>query len=198
ELGSDGAALSVHTSVDSPYADEHDPETGRLLYKYQGTDPVQRDNVALRHAMERQRPLLYLVGVDPGVYDAVFPVYVTGDDPLRLQFTLMADQLDASTHQRSDTLTVLRRAYTTRAVMARLHQQQFRGSCCRPTRTDAPSAAFGIWSYSMPRTFCQITIRAASRLFQMDSVCARSIIPPSIVTSLALILTRACTCETTS
>jgi len=126
ELGSDGAALSVHTSVDSPYADEHDPETGRLLYKYQGTDPVQRDNVALRHAMERQRPLLYLVGVDPGVYDAVFPVYVTGDDPLRLQFTLMADQLDASTHQRSDTLTVLRRAYTTRAVMARLHQQQFR------------------------------------------------------------------------
>ena len=31
--------------------------------------------------MLRQRPLLYLVAVDPGVYDAVFPVYVTGDDP---------------------------------------------------------------------------------------------------------------------
>ncbi|MGH7633729.1 MAG: HNH endonuclease, partial [Gemmatimonadaceae bacterium] len=79
-----------------------------------------------RHAMEQQRPLLYLVGVDPGVYDAVFPVYVIGDDPAQLQFTLVADQLDAAARRRDDPLTAARRAYTTRAVMARLHQQQFR------------------------------------------------------------------------
>ena len=43
--------------------------------------------------IERQRPLLYLVAVDPGTYDAVLPIYVTEDDPARLQCTLMVDQV---------------------------------------------------------------------------------------------------------
>lgn len=124
-LGRDGAAVSVQTSADSPYDDSHDRDTGRLTYKYRGTDAGHPDNVALRHALELQRPLVYFVAVDPGFYDAVFPVYVTGDDPARLQFMLMADQ--AGMPATADAaMTALRRAYATRAVLQRLHQQQFR------------------------------------------------------------------------
>lgn len=128
-LGKDGAALSVQTSAKSPYGDVHDPDAGHFIYKYRGSDPFQADNVALRQAMNRQRPILYLVAVDPGVYDAIFPVYVTGDDVHALQFTLAADQpsLLASAAVMADSKAVtLRREYVTRAVMVRLHQQRFR------------------------------------------------------------------------
>src|SRR5689334_12030905 len=60
-LDRNGAALSIQTSVESPYADAPDPEAGHFIYKYRGTDPGHHDNIALRRAMELQRPLLYLV-----------------------------------------------------------------------------------------------------------------------------------------
>jgi putative restriction endonuclease len=125
-LGRDGAALSVQTSADSPYEDLHDPESGRFIYKYRGQDPEHPDNVALRRAMQLNKPLLYLVAVDPGVYDAVLPVYVTGDDPTSLQFLMMVDQAPASQSPSDSMLTTVRREYVTRAVMQRLHQQHFR------------------------------------------------------------------------
>ena len=125
-LGRDGAALSIQTSAESPYADSHDPDSGHFVYKYRGTDPNYFDNAALRRAMWAQRPLLYLVGVDPGFYDAVFPVYVTGEDQEHLQFALMADQADAWLMPGDPSRTPIRREYVTRAVMQRLHQQQFR------------------------------------------------------------------------
>lgn len=124
-LGREGAALSVQTSADSPYADVHDPDAGHFIYKYRGTDRDHPDNLALRIAMERAKPLIYLVAVDPGVYDAILPVYVVGDQPEHLQFALAADQPLAALAT-SDSLAVLRREYVTRAVMYRLHQQQFR------------------------------------------------------------------------
>ena len=117
-LGPGGAALSVQTSAESPYADAHDPDAGHFIYKYRGTDPTQADNVALRNAMLRQRPLLYLVAVDPGVYEAIFPVYVTGDEPARLQFTLMADQVIAPVAANDAVVTSVRREYVTRGDAA--------------------------------------------------------------------------------
>lgn len=124
-LGRAGAALSVQTSAESPYDDEHDVESGRIVYKYRGTDPNHPDNVALRRAMIEQRPLIYLVAVDPGFYDAVLPVYVASDDAVSHQFTIVADQLTVPI--RSDpVMTAARREYATRAVLQRLHQQQFR------------------------------------------------------------------------
>ena len=124
-LGREGAALSVQTSAESPYADVHDSDTGRFVYKYRGTNPDHPDNVALRRAYWAQRPLLYLVAVDPGVYDAVLPVYVTADDPAALAFTLAADQV-LTPVAGDPAVTAVRREYATRAVMQRLHQQQFR------------------------------------------------------------------------
>jgi putative restriction endonuclease len=125
-LGRYGAALSIQTSVESPYADIHDVAAGRIVYKYRGTDPGHPDNVALRTAMLEQRPLIYLVAVDPGFYDAVLPVYVAGDDPAALQFTFVADQMFVSPIEADPIKTVVRREYATRAVLQRLHQQRFR------------------------------------------------------------------------
>jgi len=84
-MGPGGAALSVQTSAESPYGDVHDAEAGQIVYKYRGSDPSHPDNVALRRAMEDQRPLIYLVAVDPGFYDAILPVYVAGDNPAALE-----------------------------------------------------------------------------------------------------------------
>lgn len=125
-LGSDGAALSVQTSADSPYGDVHDVEAGQIVYKYRGGDPSHPDNRALRRAMVDQRPIIYLVAVDPGFYDAILPVYVAGDDPAALRFTLAADQISAPAYTVDPVRTAARREYATRAVLQRLHQQQFR------------------------------------------------------------------------
>jgi putative restriction endonuclease len=133
-LGRDGAALSIQTSADSPYADSRDPEAGHFVYKYRGTDPEHYDNRALRRAMMEHRPVVYLVAVDPGVYDAVFPVFITGDDPARLQFTLVADQPTLGIELGDSAMLAIRREYTTRAVMQRLHQEQFRRLVLRAYR----------------------------------------------------------------
>jgi hypothetical protein len=65
---------------------------GRLVYRYRGTDPNHPDNVGLRRAMERRVPLVYFQGIAPGLYATVFPVYVVGDDPVSLAFTIQADE----------------------------------------------------------------------------------------------------------
>ncbi len=133
-LGRDGAALSVQTSVASPYDDEHDLDAGLITYKYRGTDPFHPDNVALRRAGEERRPLIYLVAVDPGVYDAIVPAYVIEDSPERHQFVLVADQVADVRPSESQLQTTLRREYVTRAVLQRLHQQQFRRVVLRAYR----------------------------------------------------------------
>jgi putative restriction endonuclease len=123
-LGPDGAALSIHTSHKSPYNDEHDAEEGQIGYMYQGTDPTSADNVALTRARDRNLPLIYLVGVDPGIYEAIVPVYVTDADPARLRFTIHADSAFAPA---ADWVTThIRRDYATRTVLHRLHQREFR------------------------------------------------------------------------
>jgi putative restriction endonuclease len=124
--GRAAAALSVQTSVDSPYEDEHDLEAGRITYKYRGTDPSHPDNMAVRRAMERQLPLLYLVAVDPGVYDAIAPVFAIGEDQRRNQFTLVVDSVTARGYPEDALGRGVRREYVTRSVLYRLHQQQFR------------------------------------------------------------------------
>lgn len=125
-LGRNGAALSVQTSAESPYGDIHDAKAGQIIYKYRGTDPEHPDNVALRIAMLENKPLIYLVAVDPGVYDAVVPTYVVSDNRSALEFTIQADQASAVPFVGDSAALAGVRAYATRAVLARLHQHQFR------------------------------------------------------------------------
>ena len=124
-----GAALTIMTSVNSPYDDRVDGDEGRIWYRYRGNDPSHLDNVAVRRAKELRRPLLYLIGIEPGLYDASFPVYVVSDDPGSLLFGLSVDLRDAVT----DPVVLgdrveLRREYATRAVQQRLHQYRFRAA----------------------------------------------------------------------
>ena len=117
----------MQTSCDSPYDDRHDESDPRILYRYQGQDPQHRDNVALRRAMRLGRPIVYFVAVDQGLYDAIFPTYVVHDDPLDLAFYLIADAANLVRPETFQADTDFpRKAYITREVKQRLHQQRFR------------------------------------------------------------------------
>ena len=125
-LGRDGAALTIQTSYRDPYEDRFHPDDDTLLYRYQGTDPDHADNRAMRRALELGRPLLYLVAVRQGLYESIFPCYVVGDAPERLTFMLIADEARLITPAAAPDADWPRKAYVTRAVKQRLHQQRFR------------------------------------------------------------------------
>jgi putative restriction endonuclease len=126
--------LSIRTSAQGPY----DDSLGRddvLLYAYRGTDPEHPDNRRLRDAMLRRVPLVYLFGLLEGRYLPVWPVYVVGDDPGGLHFTVAADDSRLARLTQADSYPnsvsysgegELRRRYVTREVRQRLHQQEFR------------------------------------------------------------------------
>lgn len=63
------AALSLNTSVNSPY-DDLVLDDG-FEYAYRSGSPDQHDNRALRAAFELQVPLVYFVGTRPGWYRPV-------------------------------------------------------------------------------------------------------------------------------
>lgn len=121
------AALTIVTTIDSPYDDRADPEDDRFVYRYQGQDTDNWQNVALRRAMEMGRPVLYLVEVKPTVYQPVFPTYVVGDIPERLAFMLLADAVGALRPEAidPDPLSPVKR-YATVEAKKRLHQERFR------------------------------------------------------------------------
>ena len=127
--------LSITTVIHGPYDDEFDDARGTLRYSYRGTDPSyrdHRDNVGLRRAMGERVPLVYFHAIEPGAYVAAYPVFVVGDDPAALTFTLQVDDLStafaaaAAGHSIAEAGDDARRAYVTRTVRQRLHQVVFR------------------------------------------------------------------------
>lgn len=112
-----------------PY-DDAIGDDGLLRYRYRGTDPRHHENVGLRLAMERHVPLIYFHGIVPGLYVAAWPVYIVGDEPRRLTFTVSVDDrrfaslgsLDAPEAGEAE----IRRRYATRIFQQRLHQREFR------------------------------------------------------------------------
>lgn len=129
-----GAALSIQTSYNSPYDDRWEPDDDRLSYRYRGENPNHPDNMAVRRAMELQRPLLYLVAVAPSLYEPIFPCYVAGDEPEQLTFFLIVDAVGAIAAGPGGPETWPLKAYVTRAVKQRLHQQRFHYSVLRAYR----------------------------------------------------------------
>ena len=111
-----------------PYADEIGPD-GLLRYRYRGTDPRHRDNVALRLAMNRQVPLIYLFGVVPGQYLPVWPIFIVADDPKRLSFSVAVDDAQLVSGGIADLVEIGvegRPQYVTAITQRRLHQESFR------------------------------------------------------------------------
>ena len=133
--------LSITTAPRGPYDDAWSP-AGLLRYAYRGTDPAHPDNRGLRLAMERQAPLVYFFGLEPGQYVASFPVFVVRDNPQTLTFEVAVDDiqqlavLDAQPASAiAEERTEIRREYVTAVVRRRLHQQAFRARVIEAYRT---------------------------------------------------------------
>ncbi len=129
-----GAALTIMTAprvqgrtpaYDDEVAADDRPWFG---YKYEGTDPTEWTNVAVRRALEFGRPLIYLYGVTKGLYRPMFPALVTGDDTRTHTFRIELDvPLSVAEPGSADVAGLApRRAYQTVAVKKRLHQDRFR------------------------------------------------------------------------
>jgi len=127
-----GVPLSITTAPAGPYDDSFGAN-GLLRYRYRGTDPTHPDNRGLRLAMELRLPLIYFHGVVKGKYLAAWPVFVVGDEPGDLAFTVAIDDAEhlrlraaPREHQIREDEDTARRMYVTATVRARLHQRGFR------------------------------------------------------------------------
>ncbi|MCZ7555458.1 MAG: HNH endonuclease [Bacteroidia bacterium] len=128
--------LSIRTSPQDPYGDAFEGNEV-LLYRYFGTVANHRDNAGLREAMRQRLPLVYLKGISPGKYCAVWPVYIIGDDPRLLRFRATADmQFSYQIEEEEDSqLITIRRGYAMAQVRVRLHQTSFRDMIMRAYRS---------------------------------------------------------------
>ena len=129
------AALSIRTTFasrpqDRPYEDAEGPD-GYFRYKWRGTDEEAHDNVALRVASTERRPLAWFVGVAPGRFTPIYPVWLVGEEAAEHQFVLAFDEVmrdDWSSEGRLQHPAdlALRREYAEATVRRRLHQPVFR------------------------------------------------------------------------
>ena len=128
------AALTLTTSSSGPYEDVLDPDARSILYHYRAGPIDQPDNRALRAAFEIQAPLVYFLGIDPGQYQIVFPVFVTDDDPAARSVVMevglpVRDTTGQGLQTPEDT-----RRYKLAQVARRYHQAQFRRVVLRAYR----------------------------------------------------------------
>jgi putative restriction endonuclease len=102
-------------------------------YAFMGTDPNSPDNRWLFDAMQRQIPVIYLLGASPGRYQPIIPTFIVGWHPERLRVQLAFGALVGASAEAAPPEAPERR-YALREVKARLHQASFR---------DAVLAAYG-------------------------------------------------------
>jgi putative restriction endonuclease len=93
-------------------------------YSFMGEDPEAPDNRNLRIACEQQIPLIYFLGVSPGLYQVVAPVFVADIDRAGLRARIAFALPDQPTTEAPS--TPVERRYALRAVKQRLHQASFR------------------------------------------------------------------------
>ena len=123
--------LSIRTTPiiegrERPYDDDV-AEDGLLRYRYRGTDPNHRENTGLRTAMHEQIPLVHLLGITKGQYLASWPVFIVGDDPVGLSFTVAFAEPEALEPNLEPAVAdSARREYYRSVTRRRLHQAVFR------------------------------------------------------------------------
>jgi putative restriction endonuclease len=117
------AALSIMTAQGRPYADEEGPD-GLHRYKLRRDQGGTAENEALRVAMRDRVPLIWFYGLESAVFQAIFPVYLVGEESALDQFVLALtpDQLTIAPNSPvEDTL----RRYLIAETKRRLHQPVF-------------------------------------------------------------------------
>ena len=78
--------------------------------------------------MRDHTPLAYFVGIAKGVYHAIYPVYLVGEEPERHQFVV---QVDPAQFVTGDLVSPDVRSYAERLTRLRLHQPVFRARVLR-------------------------------------------------------------------
>ena len=127
------AGLSILTTAvrpneRPPYEDAIGPDN-YPRYNWRGADPLHHDNQSLRRAMEQRKPLIWFVGIIPGLFRPFCPVWLADEEPEQRQFVVALDQsmLDG---WRADLMLAgpfdTARRYAEVLVRQRLHQRPFR------------------------------------------------------------------------
>lgn len=93
-------------------------------YAFMGQDPDAADNRWLREAFENQIPIIYLLGIAPGRYQAMLPAFISGWDAKALKARVAFGVGDSDAFAPPENL--IERRYALHAVKQRLHQASFR------------------------------------------------------------------------
>ena len=93
-------------------------------YAFMGKNPDAADNRWLREAFENRIPVIYFLGVAPGLYQAIIPTYISGWDANALKARIVFGIQDQADYVAPE--SVSERRYALQTVKQRLHQASFR------------------------------------------------------------------------
>ena len=93
-------------------------------YAFMGKNPDAADNRWLREAFENRVPVIYFLGVAPGLYQAIIPTYISGWDANALKARIVFGIQDQTDYVAPE--SVSERRYALQTVKQRLHQASFR------------------------------------------------------------------------
>jgi len=127
------SALSILTTFVRPgevppYEDQEMGADNYPRYKWRGPEGSQSDNVGLRRAMDHRRPLIWFIGVRPGLYRARYPVWLAGEEPDEHQFAVALDETMRDAWRPGLVAAPIHdpaRRYAEVLVRQRLHQRVF-------------------------------------------------------------------------
>lgn len=133
------AALSLLTAAQkpghpAPYPDEIDPAGGIIHYHYRAGSIDQPDNRALRAAFELQAPMIYFLGLSPGQYQLLAPVFITADDPASRSVIIEVGLPYQDTQGEGIVSSEGARRERFSTVVRRLDQERFRRNVLRAYR----------------------------------------------------------------
>lgn len=140
------AALSITTAAPRsgrprPYADEEGAD-GLHRYKLRRDQGGTSENQALRTAMHQQVPLIWLYGLEPGLFQAIYPVYLVAEEPSLDQFVLALTEDQRTITPGSRIEDALRR-YLISETKRRLHQPVFASQVMLAYETRCAVCALG-------------------------------------------------------
>lgn len=140
-------------------------------YAFMGDNPESAENRWLREAMGSTTPIVYFLGIAPGHYKAMFPVFIVGWDKAQLRAKVAFSQ--PGQFQARMPETPADRRYALREVQQRLHQASFR---------EAVIAAYGgkCALSGLPET---LLIDAAHIVEDKDEKLGQPIVPNGILLS---------------
>ncbi len=129
------AALSINTSIKSPYRDRATADG--WVYSYRTGDVNQPDNKALRAAYALQTPIVYFHATAAGYYEPLFPWFVDADDPVEGEVHVTPGKvIDLGNKPIPAQIEdPIERQYAFRETRVRVHQRHFRRLILPPYQT---------------------------------------------------------------